>query len=59
MELGSPVSLDPSSSGVSVMPFGCEPIYRYLPPLAIFLGLVPRPKTRSCAIRPSPEPKGH
>jgi hypothetical protein len=47
------------STEIFVLPFGCETIYPRLPPLAIFLALVPKPKTRPCATRHLPEPKSY
>ena len=38
---------------------GCEEAYHQLPPLAIFLAFVPRPKFRACSARPLPGPRSH
>jgi len=44
-------------AGISVLPFGCEPIYSRLPPLAIFLRPFQGQSPRTCPAWPLPRPK--
>lgn len=41
-------------AGISVMPFGCEPIYSHSLSLAIFFASVSFPKPRACTAEPPP-----
>ncbi len=44
-------------AGISVLPFGCKPIYPQLCPFAIFFAFVSIPKPRACPAGPPPGPK--
>ena len=46
-----------SQAGIPILPFGCEPIYRRLIPLAIPFASIPTPDTRSCRAGPPPRPR--
>lgn len=48
-----------NQTAICLLAFGCEPIHSRLPPLAIFLASVPKPKTRSWATRPLLGPRSH